>query len=74
MKTYKASVYDKDTKRYVIIESEYNRKSDFISDLRLNGYRVNPTHVKEKDVFDYITENTNCNWWDWKEIKTLPTL
>ena len=48
MKIYKASVYNKDTKRFEIIESEYNRKSDFIRDLRRNGYRVNPTTLKQK--------------------------
>lgn len=72
MKTYKAYVFNKDEKRYEIIESEYNRKSDFIRDLRANGYRVNPSHVKTSDVFDYILNYTNGNWWDWKEIKSIP--
>lgn len=46
MKTFKALV--KDGKQVVVIESEYDRKSDFIKDLRHNGYKVNPRKVKEK--------------------------
>ena len=40
MKMFKALVRNKDTKAYTIIESEYERKSDFYTDLRGNGYRV----------------------------------
>ena len=70
MKKYSAIV--KDGKRIVIIENqEYPTKSDFIEDLRCNGYRVNPRKVKTSDVFDYIMNHTNCNSWDW-EIKSVP--
>ena len=71
MKTYKALVKDKLTKGIVIIESEYNCKKDFIQDLRSNGYSVDSNKVKEKEVFDYIINNTNCNPWDWKEINKI---
>ena len=64
---FKAMVIDKDTKKHTIIESEYPNKSAFIKDLRNNGYKVNPDKVKKSEIFDYITNNTNCNIWDWKE-------
>lgn len=68
MKTFKALV--KDGKRVVVIESEYDRKSDFIKDLRHNGYKVNPRKVKEKVVFDYICNNTDMHDWDW-DLKSV---
>lgn len=64
---YKAIVKDKQTKELVIIESEYDKKIDFINDLRGNGYMVNPLKVKKAEVFNYIMNNTNCNKWDWEE-------
>lgn len=73
MKLYKAFVWDKRNKKYVTIESREDNKSTFIDSLRKNGYRVNPIKVKEADVFDYIMKHTNCNSWDWKEIKKVPT-
>lgn len=69
---YKAVVKDKMDGRIVFIESEYNTKAEFIHDLRMNGYAVNPVKVKEKVVFDYIIKHTDCNPWDWKEIKSVP--
>ena len=63
---YKAIVKNKDTKESEIIESEYNSKSDFIKDLRANGYSVNSLHVKESSTFDWIMNNTNCNKSDWE--------
>ncbi len=71
MVMYKAIVTDKKDGSKVIIESEYNTKAEFIHDLRANGYAVNPIKVKTKEVFDYIMNHTNCNTWDWKEIKTV---
>lgn len=48
MKTYIASVRDKQTKKVMIIEREYNRKADFESDLRGNGYAVRFISTPEK--------------------------
>lgn len=66
---YSAVVRDKydNNKVKFIKNQEYSRKSDFISDLRSNGYAVNPLKVKKSEVFDYIMEHTNCNLWDWQE-------
>jgi hypothetical protein len=66
---YSAVVKDKydNNKVKFIKNQEYSRKSDFIRDLRSNGYAVNPLKVKKSEVFDYITEHTNCNLWDWRE-------
>lgn len=72
MTMYKAIVTDKMNGRRVVIESEHNTKAEFIHDLRANGYAVNPVKVKTKEVFEYIMNHTNCNPWDWKEIKTVP--
>ena len=66
MKKYKALVKDENN-NLVTIESEYNTKKDFIKDLRVNGYKVNPNKVKKVEVFNYIINNTNCNKWDWIE-------
>ena len=53
MKKYSAVV--KDGARVVFIKNqEYQRKADFIHDLRANGYKVNPKKVKPADVFEYI--------------------
>lgn len=67
MKKFKAIVKDKQTKQLVIIESEHETKTEFIQDLRSNGYMVNPYKVKVAEVFDYIMNTTNCEEWDWKE-------
>lgn len=48
MKKYIASVRDKETKKLMIIESEYDRKSDFYVDLRNNGYSVRFITTEEK--------------------------
>lgn len=72
MKVYKAIVTDKMNGRKVVIESECNTKAEFVHDLRRNGYSVNSTKVKTKEVFEYIMEHTNCNSWDWKEINAIP--
>lgn len=71
MRMYKAIVTNKMNGKKVIIESEYHTKSEFIHDLRSNGYAVDPIKVKQKEVFDYIINNTNCSPWDWIENKTL---
>jgi hypothetical protein len=46
MKEYTAIATNKETKQKTVITSEYARKSDFIRDLRNNGYSVNPKWVK----------------------------
>lgn len=48
MKEYIASVRDKKTKQLMIIKREYNRKSDFYTDLRKNGYSVRFITTEEK--------------------------
>lgn len=70
MKKYSAAV--KDGVRTVFIRNqEYQRKADFIHDLRANGYKVNPQKVKQADVFEYILNHTNCAPWDW-DLKEIP--
>lgn len=71
MRKYKAIVTDKMTGKVTVIESEQNSKSEFIHDLRRNGYSVNADKVKREDVFDYIMEHTDCYPWDWK-IRKVP--
>ena len=66
MKKYKALVKNKRTKQLVIIESAHRTKTEFIQDLRGNGYMVNPYKVKLADVFDRIMNSTNCSLKDWK--------
>lgn len=49
---YSAIVKDKESKRRIVIrEQEYPNKSEFIHDLRHNGYAVNPLKVKKSKVF-----------------------
>ena len=68
MKEYSAVV--KDGARVVFIKNqEYQRKADFIHDLRAN--KVNPKKVKQADVFEYILNHTNCAPWDW-DLKEVP--
>ena len=70
MKKYSAVV--KDGARVVFIKNqEYQRKADFIHDLRSNGYKVDPKKVKPADVFEYILNHTNCAPWDW-DLKEIP--
>ena len=63
---YKAIVKN-EKKEMLIIESQERNKSEFIKNLRANGYKVDNLKVKKSEVFDYIMNNTNCNKWDWKE-------
>lgn len=70
MKEYSAVV--KDGARVVFIKNqEYQRKADFIHDLRSNGYKVDPKKVKPADVFEYILNHTDCAPWDW-DLKEIP--
>lgn len=52
-----------------IIEGEYKRKKDFITDLRRNGYKVSEHHVKRGDIFDWIIDNMRTGN-EWKEINS----
>lgn len=54
MKTYKAVVKDKQTKRYLVIESEYNTQKEFLSDLRANGYSIYRNRIAESSKFDKL--------------------
>jgi hypothetical protein len=50
-----------------IIEGEYKRKKDFITDLRRNGYKVSQYHIKESDIFDWIVNNMRIGD-EWKKV------
>lgn len=71
LREYKALVKDTYTGKYTVVSGEAYTKSDFINDLRKNGYKVNDRKAKRADVFDYIVNHTNMNYWDW-EIKSVP--
>ena len=40
MNKYVASVRDKETKKILLIEREYNKKKEFEIDLKMNGYAI----------------------------------
>lgn len=65
MKTFKAFVTRKDGSK-TTITSDYSNKKDFITDLRKNGYKVNPKKVREQVIFDYITEHTDMSLLDFE--------
>lgn len=69
MRIYKAIVKEKDTGIYVAVESSYNTKTDFINDLRRNGYAVNPAKVKLRGELNRIMNTTNANKWDFESKK-----
>jgi hypothetical protein len=69
---FKAWVKDKTNKQYTTIESDYNTKTEFIKDLRANGYAVNPYKVKISAIYDYIINETNCTPYEWKYINEIP--
>jgi len=66
---YAAVVTDKETKKRIFIERNYDTKAEFIFDLRRNGYAVDPSRVKTKEEFDRIMNTTNLEEWDWKPRK-----
>lgn len=66
---FKATVRNKETGQSTVIESEYNLKSDFVKDLRSNGYSV--VRAEPKEVFDFVIENTNGTKYDWEDTKKL---
>lgn len=53
---YIASVRDKETKKLMLIEREYDRKSDFYNDLRNSGYSVR--FITTEENFD-----EDCEKW-----------
>ena len=59
---YKTVVTEKETKKKMVIESDYFYKKNFIEDLRANGYSVNDREVFEKEFYDWCLENTNCDF------------
>jgi hypothetical protein len=70
---YSAVVKERETKQTILIENkDYPTKSQFIEDLKNNGYTVNPYKVKESAVFEYIIKHTNCELIEWKYINRIP--
>lgn len=67
-KEFKAVVKDKRSKEISIVTSTANSKKEFISDLKQNGYIVDPKKVKQSKDFDYIMNRTNAEDWDWLGI------
>lgn len=49
----------------------YENKEAFIRVLRAAGYQVNPRHVKETALFDYIMQHPNYNENLWK-LRSIP--
>lgn len=71
MKVYKTMAYDKQNKKWDIIESEYPSKKNFIKDLRDNGYRVRENRIATKEIWDYVMENTNAEDKDFIEVAKM---
>ena len=61
MKTYKALVKHKETKRITYIESDYPTLTSFKKDLRDNGYSIINNQACTKEKYDYILEYTDSN-------------
>lgn len=70
MKTYKALVIDKQTKKSTIITSDYPTKQAFIQDLRANGYSIYRNQVADAETFDNSYQCEACGKWHTKENKT----
>lgn len=66
---FKALVKNKDTGEVTTIESDYSSKSDFINDLKHNGYSVH--RAEPKELYDFVIDNSNGNKWDWETAKKL---
>ena len=49
----------------------YENKAAFIRVLRDAGYQVNPKHVKETALFDYIMQHPNYNENMWS-LRSIP--
>ncbi|MBT4638223.1 MAG: minor capsid protein [Deltaproteobacteria bacterium] len=70
MTSYKMVVKENGERKIMEMQSE--SKKQLISDLRANGYQVNPAKVKKTEVFEYIMNHTNAEEWDWREINKVP--
>jgi hypothetical protein len=69
---WKTHAKDKTTNDiHVYISKPGESKTHFVKDLRNNGLKVNFSKVKREHVYDYITENTDCEKWIWDSINTL---
>ena len=66
---YSAFVKDKETGEKRFIESDYPTRSNFLNDLKANGYTV--YRAEPKEVYDYILRNTNGSKTDWEIAKKL---
>lgn len=66
---YSAFVKDKETGEKRFIESDYPTRSNFLKDLKANGYTV--YRAEPKEVYDYILRNTNGSKTDWEIAKKL---
>ena len=73
MKKFKTIATDKKTGEKICIVSEYPTKTNFIKDIRANGYRVNPIRVAEEKNYDYIMDHTNATDNDFKKYKKVNT-
>lgn len=70
MKLYSAMVH-----RYGMVQFKrnflYENKASFIRVLREVGYKVNPKHVKEAALFDYIMQHPEYNDDMWN-LRSIP--
>lgn len=71
MKTYKTLATDKVTGEKEFIEIEAKTKKEFNTKARELGYSINEIEVKEKDVYDYILDNTEAYTWHFQKIKKV---
>lgn len=70
MKSYSAMVYSYGKVRFKC-DFLYENKASFIRALRANGYQVNPKHVKEAALFDYIMRHPDYNDDLWN-LRSIP--
>ena len=66
---FKAFVKDKKTGEPQFLEYDYDKKSDFINDLRQNGYSIH--RVEPKDLYDFVMDNFNGEKHEWEIAKKL---
>lgn len=66
---FKAFVKDKETGESKFVESDYPSKSDFVTDLKHNGYSV--SRAEPKDLYDFVLDNFNGDKYEWEVAKKL---
>lgn len=66
---FKAFVKDKETGESKFIESDYPSKTDFINDLKHNGFSV--SRAEPKDLYDFVMDNFNGDKYEWEVAKKL---